>query len=67
MVLGLLACELLVISPSAEVEEERERDASKGERRPEVEEARGLRDEVYQREWDCLVGVSNKITKLMVR
>lgn len=58
VVLGLLmvpAGEVLVMSPSGEVEEARE-EGSKGERRPEVEEARGLREEVYQREWDCWFG-----------
>lgn len=52
----LLVCELVVIRPSGEVEEE---DGSKAERRLEVEDARGLREEVYQREWDCLFGVSS--------
>lgn len=66
VVLWLVACELL-IRPSGEVEEERERDGSKGERRPEVEDARGLREEVYQREWDCLFVVSKMISKMSVR
>ena len=49
----LPACELLVISPSGDVDDTSE-DGSKGEIRPEVEEARGLREEVYHREWDFL-------------
>lgn len=48
---ALLVCELVVvIRPSGELEERE--DGSKGERRPEVEDARGLREEVYQREWE---------------
>lgn len=55
LVLMLLVWELVVvIRPSAELEESE--DGSKGQRRPEVEDARGLREEVYQREWDCWLG-----------